>query len=1125
MATYIPGAKSYLPDFKPFTPDFKFLSNALDLRTNKYETNYKQLNDLYGRVVYSDLSRGDTNETRDQYANELAPRIEQIASMDLSLAQNVDAAKAVFLPFFENDLIVKDMVTTDQYRKELAYANRLLNSNDPDVRSKYWDVGIKAMEYQMKDFVDASPDKALQMPTPKYIQNVNLAKRAEEILKESGYGDMETIQWSPDGRYIITTTGGMQVAAPAYELLQSQLLTDPKVAQAYYADAYVQMRDYVDNSISQGMYDDADAAKRGWADLTISTVQEQLAFQLQTSQNEEQVAKENSEEWDAVSKMYGIGSGTPEEKAMADALNTYEGARKKSARYNSALEEAATPTTDTDALLNRAYNLMMQTNISGDLQSAALRYAEVTQRIEIDEDAYALANHKSSLRLSEMYQKYVYDKEIAEIEAGEGEGGSGDLMDDYFDASSGSTLSSEGIDMSDINYDHSKTSYEDIKNETSDNQKVAAAMYSNAIATLRGESGSSPIHRYKLYNEAGVLEVMELNQMDAQERLSDPRNAEILERLVRNLRDKVVKSDASGVELSSTNPTNTDAIYTELLYGEGWFDLSVEDRQALIQANSTNATYATAFKNPDLITGLVNTFDPIIDNYNSIEYEYDQLEDGVITNLTNRLATRNGADQLSEYLTENNKYLPSIFKGGYEWRKDGNTFVLTQGDLKVGEDMGFGPPEKAGQPEFYYKVETPTSVMLPKDFIEVYKNYIIRDLRRYNSRQLTSFNEHSHRGVVEIREGFVKPSGYEKRPPSEAHIEIPKDRLDSSFENLALDFYILEEPMRKAAMNLYNAQLNQADIGFNKAAGGNTGYTIPRNIKAVFSGDDPTKGESSFGMEYGATFDPRNPSDQGLLLMTELERILRSQDLQSEIKITAVGIDGDIVGSSKKLAAIKNNEVAANLVRNWLSPSLRALAGRPGEGKQTASDLWVNIEKAVGSTIDPESGEELITYTLTPNPQAYDQLKQTGLGLDLLGVKGAADDAAAIKLFTDYSQLQITLPAELSKKVFPGQIGDVRTNIPSYNILQSQGEYPNSIPHGGSYKFIKTSDPLAVRVQLSTVQIGADGKSYELVPSPDQIKIFRDEFEFDAFRENLNAELVNNAQRVNLEMSKIIQEQ
>ena len=252
MATYIPGAKSYLPDFKPFTPDFKFLSNALDVRTDKYETNYKQLNDLYGKVVYADLSRGDTNEVRNQYANQLAPRLEQIASMDLSLAQNVDAAKAVFLPFFENDLVVKDMVATDQYRKELKFANRLLNSNDPDVRDKYWDVGIRAMEYQMQDFIDASPDKALQMSIPKYVQNVNLAKRSEEILKESGYGEMESIEWSPDGRYIIKTTGGAQVAAPAYELLQSQLLSDPRVMQAYYTDAYVQMRDYVDNGMNEG---------------------------------------------------------------------------------------------------------------------------------------------------------------------------------------------------------------------------------------------------------------------------------------------------------------------------------------------------------------------------------------------------------------------------------------------------------------------------------------------------------------------------------------------------------------------------------------------------------------------------------------------------------------------------------------------------------------------------------------------------------------------------------------------------------------------------------------------------------------------------------------------------------
>ena len=64
MATYVPGVPQYLPEFKPFTPDYKFLSNVLDTKTNRYNTNYKQINDLYSKVVYGDLSRKDTQDIR-----------------------------------------------------------------------------------------------------------------------------------------------------------------------------------------------------------------------------------------------------------------------------------------------------------------------------------------------------------------------------------------------------------------------------------------------------------------------------------------------------------------------------------------------------------------------------------------------------------------------------------------------------------------------------------------------------------------------------------------------------------------------------------------------------------------------------------------------------------------------------------------------------------------------------------------------------------------------------------------------------------------------------------------------------------------------------------------------------
>ena len=112
MATYIKGADTYLPEITPFTPDFKFLSAVLDTRTDKYDANFQATNDLYNKVVYADLSRQDTKDRRDQYAETIAPQIQQISGLDLSLQQNVDQAKSVFAPFYDDDLTVKDIVYT-----------------------------------------------------------------------------------------------------------------------------------------------------------------------------------------------------------------------------------------------------------------------------------------------------------------------------------------------------------------------------------------------------------------------------------------------------------------------------------------------------------------------------------------------------------------------------------------------------------------------------------------------------------------------------------------------------------------------------------------------------------------------------------------------------------------------------------------------------------------------------------------------------------------------------------------------------------------------------------------------------------------------------------------------------
>ena len=575
MATYIPGSKSFLPNYEPFTPDFKFLSNALDARTSKYETNYKQLNDLYGKVVYSDLSRPDTNQIRDQYANDLAPRLEQIAGMDLSLAENVDAAKAVFTPFFENDLIVSDIVHTNQFRQQMGFANRLLNSDQPEVRKKYWDVGVRAMEYQMQDFIEATPDQALQMPVPKYVQNVNLMDRSREILKESGLGEMESIQWTPDGRYIIKMTGGDPVAAPAYQMLQDSLLDDPLVQRAYYTDAYVQMRDYVANAMDQNAFPTVNAAKKAWADQTIVAVQTQLGLQLEESEKEMKTAEANAADWETYNNVYGIQPGSPEEVAMNQSTEQYQAAQQKTQRYGQAYQFSTSNVSDVNALLNTAYNLMMQTNIAGDLQAAALEYADITRRIDVDEDPYALADYKHRLKMTEIYAA----KDDDDDKKSDQQRTTDDIMLDI-----NAKLGTYG-DFGKVVIDEDKI-YQDNKtvldNQVNDLQRQATDLWVNGQQLLEQAAGTdgrltfqaydvpddSPVQSGGLFarmldiaqkatGKSGYLELKTFNVFpnEAREILNRPENKEIVFGLMHDRDSQLNNTYATDVQLAVSLPS------------------------------------------------------------------------------------------------------------------------------------------------------------------------------------------------------------------------------------------------------------------------------------------------------------------------------------------------------------------------------------------------------------------------------------------------------------------------------------------------------------------------------------------------------------------------------------------
>jgi len=418
MAIYIPGVKDFVPQMEVFTPDYKFLSDVLDTRQDRYTNNYKQLNDIYGKVVYADLSREDNRSKRDQYANQLSGKLQQITGMDLSLQQNVDAARGLFKPFYDDDLIIKDMVATKQYKEQMSMTERLLDSPDKDVRDQYWDYGVKGLNYQMKDFIDASPEEALKMNGPKYVANPNLIKRAVEDLQELG---MSLTGTTFEGDWIVKQKNGSIVVKPAREYIEQTLLDDPLVKNGYYTKAYVQAREYGDQHEEE--FGSVDRAKKQWADGILKEYHQKQKASLAKTNIEVDEGVQKEKNWKKYAEDYGIVINSAEDKEYAKILAEMAMLQNVKERKTNRLAEQAEPVQNIDQLLNRAYSALMAQEIGEDMTKAAVNYANIDASVEVEVNPIRKMRHEQNFtehmenvkdrnRQDAAYQKYLYDMDL-----------------------------------------------------------------------------------------------------------------------------------------------------------------------------------------------------------------------------------------------------------------------------------------------------------------------------------------------------------------------------------------------------------------------------------------------------------------------------------------------------------------------------------------------------------------------------------------------------------------------------------------------------------------------------------------------------------------------------------------
>ena len=411
MATYLPNVKDYIPNTETFTPDYKFLSDVLDIRQDRYNTNYKHMNNLYGSVVHADLSRANNKSTRDQYTEHLIPKMKQIAGLDLSLMENVDAAKALFKPFYENKFLVRDLVYTKEYQKQNARGLALLNSNDPVERRKHWAGAEKFLQFKMDDFVNATDEESMKKPLPKWVDKMDLITDGIAALKELDM-NIEDVRFTPNGQWKITqkngsllraqptgilnAEGNMTYTDPAGDYIKAVILQDPKMLDYYRTKSYVEGRTWSEDN--QEQYGGVDAALDVWINNTIDkyTIEGQKAIDdLSTREVDQKVKKQH---WEQYKKRNGLINASQEEMEWLSTLGELESIKKAKAALTKNYNDVTKKNMGPNEQLTKAYIAHMSYLIAVDVDKAANAYANKDAKTEWSETKSYLEKVKQSNR-------------------------------------------------------------------------------------------------------------------------------------------------------------------------------------------------------------------------------------------------------------------------------------------------------------------------------------------------------------------------------------------------------------------------------------------------------------------------------------------------------------------------------------------------------------------------------------------------------------------------------------------------------------------------------------------------------------------------------------------------------
>jgi hypothetical protein len=272
------------------------------------------------------------------------------------------------------------------------------------------------MDYAREEFKESGDDASLSFNNVSYTPYVNVIKKAQDVAKEAGLS-IETVDFSKDGRWVVTTKNGEQLTEPLSKLFEASLGSDPAIQEVYKTQAYVNRKDYAYSNAAQ-FNGDKNAAEMKYLEESYTMLKQQN----DTRYNQ---LKSNSSVYDKqiadIEKQMREGKAAPQSEQYLNQLKQNKQINdqvlSRIERDNEILAEKektreteggfVNPYGDVESLRWKVDNAMASMLMEKDLDEAAEIYAYKDAKQSVEANPYAVNE-----------QKFQFDKALAHLRGG-----------------------------------------------------------------------------------------------------------------------------------------------------------------------------------------------------------------------------------------------------------------------------------------------------------------------------------------------------------------------------------------------------------------------------------------------------------------------------------------------------------------------------------------------------------------------------------------------------------------------------------------------------------------------------------------------------------------------------------